>query len=168
MAKAKCRGAPPSRIFRLNWGPKGRKKFFLRPPPLPYIRVWIRPLPPLSPPHSLPYLKVWIRHWLFDTFKCRLSSSRTTCTIIHPRYWDWNGPWRSFPRRRVGDKCEFCQERIAHYLLVSLMDPSFEVLEDRSRCQLFDNHSHVNWTYPLDRKVHIEQAKSSEFPGTLK
>ena len=28
----------------------------------------------------------------------------------------------------MGDKCEFCQERIAHYLLVSLMDPSFEVL----------------------------------------
>ena len=32
------------------------------------------------------YLKVWIRHWLFDTFKCRLSSGRTTCTIIHSRY----------------------------------------------------------------------------------
>ena len=41
-------GPGPPLIFRPNWGPKGRKHFFLRPPPLP-------------PPH--PYLKVWVRYW---------------------------------------------------------------------------------------------------------
>ena len=37
-------GSPP--IFRPNWGPKGRKKFFWRPPP-PYQRFWMT-APPLS------------------------------------------------------------------------------------------------------------------------
>ena len=50
--------------------------------------VFAPPPPPLSHGLDTPptYLKVWIRHWLFDTFKCRLSSGRTTCTIIHSRY----------------------------------------------------------------------------------
>ena len=32
-SRGETRGAPPL-IFRPNWGPKGRKKLFLRPPPL--------------------------------------------------------------------------------------------------------------------------------------
>ena len=35
-----ARGLSPL-IFRLNWGPKGRKKLFLRPCPPFYRRVWI-------------------------------------------------------------------------------------------------------------------------------
>ena len=42
---------PPS--FRSKWGPKARKKFFLRPPPLISGSGWLRPPP---------YLKVWICH----------------------------------------------------------------------------------------------------------
>ena len=34
-------GGPGPRIFRPNWGLKGRKKFFCRPPPPPYLRVWM-------------------------------------------------------------------------------------------------------------------------------
>ena len=35
--------APTPLIFRPNWGPKGRKKFFWErsPPPPPYLKVWI-------------------------------------------------------------------------------------------------------------------------------
>ena len=91
MAKAKCiiktvivsggsrggaRGARPPLFLDQTEARRTEKKFF-EPPPPPYLMVWIPPPP---------YLKVWIRHWLFDTFKCRLSSGRTTCTIIHPRY----------------------------------------------------------------------------------
>ena len=43
-------------IFRPNWGPKKKVLFWDRPPPPPYLRVWMT-----TPP---PYLKVWIRHWL--------------------------------------------------------------------------------------------------------
>ena len=44
-------------IFRPNWGPKGRKKIFWRPPP-PLVSGsgW----PALPPPPA--YLRVWIRH----------------------------------------------------------------------------------------------------------
>ena len=90
MAKAKCiiktvivsggsrggaRGARPPLFLDQTEARRTEKKIFETPP---YLMVWITPPPP--------YLKVWIRHWLFDTFKCRLSSGRTTCTIIHPRY----------------------------------------------------------------------------------
>ena len=44
-------------IFWAKWGPKGRKKFFLRLPPL-YLWVWMTGT---SPP-PLPYLKDWICH----------------------------------------------------------------------------------------------------------
>ena len=48
---------PPLLIFRPKWGPKGKKKFFCgRPPPPPYLRVW------MTAPPSPPYLKVWICH----------------------------------------------------------------------------------------------------------
>ena len=59
------RGAAPlpRPIFRPNWGPKGRKNFFLRPVP-PYLRVWVT-----SPPTL--YLKVsisrWGALWMFKT-----------------------------------------------------------------------------------------------------
>ena len=33
-------GTPPPFIFRLKWGPKGRKIFFENPPP--HLKVWIR------------------------------------------------------------------------------------------------------------------------------
>ena len=37
----------PPLIFRPNWGPKGRIKFFRRPGSLPpYLRVWMTPPPP--------------------------------------------------------------------------------------------------------------------------
>ena len=90
MAKAKCiiktvivsggsrggaRGARPPLFLDQTEARRTEKNFF-EPPPL---ISW-------SGYPSPPYLKVWIRHWLFDTFKCRLSSGRTTCTIIHPRY----------------------------------------------------------------------------------
>ena len=45
------RGPGLSLIFGPYWGPKGRIKFFLRPPPPPYLRVW------MSAPPSIPYLK---------------------------------------------------------------------------------------------------------------
>ena len=48
-------GAPL--IFRPNWGPKGRKKNFWRPSPA-YLRVWMTAAPP-----PISYLKVWIRYW---------------------------------------------------------------------------------------------------------
>ena len=35
-------------IFKPNWGPKGRRKFFGRPPPPPYLKVWIRHWPILT------------------------------------------------------------------------------------------------------------------------
>ena len=38
-----------------NEARKPEKKNFLRPPPRPYLRVWMTARP-------LPYLKVWIRH----------------------------------------------------------------------------------------------------------
>ena len=36
---------PPPPYFYANWGPKGRKKIFWRPPPR-FIRVWMTPPPP--------------------------------------------------------------------------------------------------------------------------
>ena len=92
MAKAKCiiktvivsggsrggaRGARPPLFLDQTEARRTEKKFFDPPPPISHG---------LYTPPPPPYLKVWIRHWLFDTFKCRLSSGRTTCTIIHPRY----------------------------------------------------------------------------------
>ena len=47
----------PLLIFRPNWGPKGRKKFFWDRPPLILGSGW-----PSPPPSPHPYLKVWIRH----------------------------------------------------------------------------------------------------------
>ena len=42
-------------LFRPNWGPKGQKHFFGRPPP--YVRVWMTaPNAPPSPPPPQPYL----------------------------------------------------------------------------------------------------------------
>ena len=50
------RGALPPLIFRRNWGPKGRKYIFFKPPPSPpYLRFWMT---------GPPYLKVWICHCL--------------------------------------------------------------------------------------------------------
>ena len=49
--------APPPLIFRPNWGPKGRRTVFWRPPPPPHLIYGSGWPPPL--PH---YLKVWIRH----------------------------------------------------------------------------------------------------------
>ena len=48
-------------IFRPNWLPKGRRKFFLRlsPPPF-FLRVWMT-----GAPH---YPTVWIGHWLYLTY----------------------------------------------------------------------------------------------------
>ena len=47
--------------FRPNWGPKGPKKFFWRPPSPSYLRVWMTatPPPPLSqsPVPALRYIK---------------------------------------------------------------------------------------------------------------
>ena len=40
----RIQGSRAPLIFRPNWGPKGRKKFFWRlgpPPPPPYLRVWV-------------------------------------------------------------------------------------------------------------------------------
>ena len=51
-------GPPAPLIFRPNWGPKGRKRFFFETAPSPtplYLRVWMTTSPA--------YLKVWIRHW---------------------------------------------------------------------------------------------------------
>ena len=53
-----ARGArPPPVMFRPNWGPKGRKKFFLR-PSLPLFQD-LDDRPPAAPD----YLKVWMHHW---------------------------------------------------------------------------------------------------------
>ena len=36
-------GRPAPLVFRLNWGPRGRKSFFCdHPPPPPYLEVWMR------------------------------------------------------------------------------------------------------------------------------
>ena len=41
----------PPLICRPKWGPKDRKKFFWRPGPPPYLRVWMTaPQPPFPPP----------------------------------------------------------------------------------------------------------------------
>ena len=70
--------APAPLIFRPKWGPKGRKKFFWRPPPplSPYLRAWMA--------GPLPYLRVWIRHCFlyckhpelvclsYNTYSCEL------------------------------------------------------------------------------------------------
>ena len=53
------RGTRPPLIFRPNWGSTGGKKFFgdrTSPPPLLISGCGLPPPPPL------PYLKVWIRH----------------------------------------------------------------------------------------------------------
>ena len=47
-------GPPPPIIFRRNWGPKGRKYIFFKPPPSPpYLRFWMTG-PPLSEGLDLP------------------------------------------------------------------------------------------------------------------
>ena len=57
-------GGPPFLIFRPNWGPKGRKKFFGDRPPAP-LSQFLDDQPPhqLSPPPPSSYLKAWIRLW---------------------------------------------------------------------------------------------------------
>ena len=62
-------GAQPPLIFRPKWGPKGRKKFFLRPGSPPYLRVWMT-APALSedldPPLGFSVsLSVWFHVLLF-------------------------------------------------------------------------------------------------------
>ena len=53
--KGRDPGSPASRLFLDQTEARRAEKIFLRPgPPLPYLRVWMTPLPP--------YLKVWIRH----------------------------------------------------------------------------------------------------------
>ena len=55
----------PHLILRSNWFPKGGKKFFWRPPPLPLSKGLDDPPPPP------PYLKVWIRYCIFvEWVKC--------------------------------------------------------------------------------------------------
>ena len=49
-----ARGGRHPLSFGPNWGPKGRKRFFSRPPP-PYLRSRLT---------APPYLRVWIRHWI--------------------------------------------------------------------------------------------------------
>ena len=49
--------APPPLMFRPNWGPKGRKMFFLSPGP-----SLLGDRSPAPPPPPC-YLKFWIRHW---------------------------------------------------------------------------------------------------------
>ena len=67
-----ARGGLPPLLLRPNWGPTGRKKFFLDPPP-PYLRVWKAAPPP-------PYLKVRIRHWDFK--EKRGSVNRVDCYML--------------------------------------------------------------------------------------
>ena len=43
----------PPLICRPKWGPKDRKKFFWRPGPPPYLRVWMTAPQPPSPPPPL-------------------------------------------------------------------------------------------------------------------
>ena len=71
-----ARGGLPPLLLRPNWGPTGRKKFFLNPPP-PYLRVWMANPPPPPPP---PYLKVRIRHW--DVKEKRGSVNRVDCYML--------------------------------------------------------------------------------------
>ena len=51
-------GACPPLIFRPNWGLTGRKKYFWRPPPAPYLRIWMTPAPH-PPPEILVYSVYW-------------------------------------------------------------------------------------------------------------
>ena len=64
-------GAAPL-SFRPNWGPKGRKNFFLRPSP-PLLSQGL-----MTGPSS--YLKVWIRHW--EYYKLERGPRRTYQTHI--------------------------------------------------------------------------------------
>ena len=51
---------PPALIFRSKWGPRGRKQFFWRPAPPPYLRGLDDPPPPLSIyPPLVPRWGVW-------------------------------------------------------------------------------------------------------------
>ena len=47
-SRGRARGPRPPLIFRRKWGPEGRKHFFFlgRPPPPPYLKVWMT-APPL-------------------------------------------------------------------------------------------------------------------------
>ena len=83
------RGAPPSLIFRPNWGPKGRKKCFWDRPP--YLRVWTPALP--SPPLSEGLNPTLLLILLKDSYPKKTLSSDTTL---------WNCPWGCFWEFLVG------------------------------------------------------------------
>ena len=104
-------------IFRPNWDPKGRKKFFGRPAPLLYLRVWMTAPPPPHPlsqgldPTLIRELKQRRRRRQRERQKCkRLNKqnnnfARASCFFVHfftvtPRlrrgtaYFD--GLWRTW------------------------------------------------------------------------
>ena len=63
-------GPGPPLIFRPNWGPKGQKTIFFRPPPILSQGVDDRPPPPPPPPpppHNVPGLTLIIHN--FETNK---------------------------------------------------------------------------------------------------
>ena len=78
-------------IFRPKWGPKGRKKVFLRPPPTPYLRVWMTGAPPLSDGLDPP-LCMKLFAWLFceeqtnqerEVQRLLQSWFKTTCIVFY-------------------------------------------------------------------------------------
>ena len=71
-------------IFRPNWGLKGWKKFFLR-PPSPHLSQGLGDHPHPSPP----YLKVWICHCLwFKVEWCMMQCYFCQKTGVIPPYHD--------------------------------------------------------------------------------
>ena len=78
-------------IFKPNWGPKGRKKFFDTIPPRPLMSGSGWPLPP--PPVSPPYLKVWFRH-------CRLLA----LPMLVYKIWRVNCDKQNWKDEKMGQK----------------------------------------------------------------
>ena len=86
---------PSPLIFRANWGPKDRKSFVWRPPPPPYLRVW------MTPP---PYLKVWIRH-------CEKSFTFTFTTLcVHHAFLYISLPSLHYSSRRENAYQRFVED----------------------------------------------------------
>ena len=97
-------------IFKPNWGPKGRKKFFdTIPPPPPYVRVWMTAPPP--PTRSTPYLKVWFRH-------CRL----VALPMLVYKIWRVNCDKQNWKEEKMGQKLKNSVGwKCPNYTLFSLM-----------------------------------------------